>query len=109
MKVSQLISSHYEILTQDSLDIEFKGCYATDLLSAAIKSSKSSNILITIISHVNTVATAMMVDLPVIIITESKTIDQQMIDKANEEGIAIISTPLKTYEVIIDLHSRNII
>jgi len=109
MKVSHLLTENYQLLTMNSLDIEFNGCYATDLLSAAIKSSNSQNILITIISHVNTIATAMMVDLPVIIITESKKVDQQMIDRANEEGIAILSTSLKTHEVIIDLYARKII
>ncbi|MBU1093454.1 MAG: hypothetical protein KKH01_03235 [Firmicutes bacterium] len=110
MKVYDIINEDFKLMSQqDLITVEFQGCYATDLLSAAIKSSKPGNILITIISHMNTIATAMMVDLPVIIFTESRKIDQVMLDKANEVGIAIISTPLLTHEVIINLNQRGLI
>ena len=55
------------------------------------------------------IATAMMIDLPIIIISESRKIDEVMIQKANESGIAIISTPLFTHEVIIDLFQRGLL
>jgi len=87
--------------------LEFQGCDATDLLSAAIKISEPKNILITIISHLNTVALAVMVDLPAIIISEGRTVTHEMIERANNEHIAILQTTRKTHEVVIDLFQRG--
>lgn len=110
MICNDILNEKYTLITNElTKSNSYKGIYATDLLSAAIKSSQSGNILISIISHSNTVATAMMVDLPIIIISESRKIDDVMINKANESGIAIISTPLFTHEVIIDLFQRGLL
>ena len=108
MIIANLLSHHYHLMTDvKTIDQPFQGCYATDLLSQAIKSADPGNALITIIAHENTVALAMMIDLPLIIITEGKTISVEMIQKANQENICIISTSLKTHEVIIDLYQRG--
>ena len=110
MICKDILNQHYILLTNEQTQSNiYQGIYTTDLLSAAIKSSQSGNILVTIISHVNTVATAMMVDLPIIIISESRKVDHEMINRANQEGIAIIKTSLFTHEVVIDLHQRGLI
>ncbi|MDO9629230.1 MAG: hypothetical protein Q7I99_04955 [Acholeplasmataceae bacterium] len=108
MTVSDILSSSYLLLTnQNTLSNTFEGIYQTDLLSAAIKSAKPNQGLVTLISHVNTVALAMMIDLSLIIIAENRLISKEMIDKANEEGICILQTALKSFEVVIDLYQRG--
>jgi hypothetical protein len=108
MKISEILDLRYELLTEnDTANREFASFYATDLLSSAIKSANSHDILITIISHQNTVGLAMMIDLSGIIIAEDKDVSKIMIDKANEEGIAIIRTSMKTHEIIKDLVIRG--
>jgi hypothetical protein len=108
MIIKDIINRDYQLLTnQETSLVEFKGCYATDLLSAAIKSSEPNNILITIISHLNTVALAVMVDLPAIIISEGRSVNPEMIERANLEHIAILQTTRKTHEVVIDLFQRG--
>lgn len=110
MKIKDILSPNYTLLTESfSLEIEIEGCYATDLLSQAIKSADENNILITIISHQTTVGVASMINLPAIIICESRPVSLDMIEKANEHHIAILKTPMKTYEVILDLFKRGII
>jgi len=110
MKINELLSPQYTLLTHpNSLKNTYEGCYATDLLSAAIQGASSTNLLITLISNQNTIGLAMMIDLPAVIITEGKKVTEIMIQKANEEEIAILSTPLKTHEVIIDLMKRGLI
>jgi len=110
MLVSDIINSSYELLTeQKTLSNTFQGIYQTDLLSAAIKNAKPNDALITLISHVNTVALAMMIDLSLIIIAEYRFVSKDMIDKANEEGICILRTQMKSYEIVIDLFNRGLI
>ncbi len=106
MNISDILNVNYKLHTKD-LDITFNGIYATDLLSAAIKSAEPGNMLITIISHDNTIGCAMMIDLAAILITENRPVTQTMINKANEMHIAILSTPLKTHEAILDLKERG--
>jgi len=110
MKIRDILSKDYQLLTeQHTATISYKGCYQTDLLSAAIKSADVGNLLITIISSLNTVALAMMIDLSGVIITEEKKVSKEMIERANQENIALISTHLKSHEVIIDLYQRGLL
>ena len=108
--ISDILSDDYQLLTDiKTVNQEYKGIYATDLLSQAIQDGKSSNLLITIISNPNAIGVAIMMDFPGVIISANKPVTQMMIDKANEEEIAIIQTKLKTHEVIIDLFKRGLL
>ncbi len=110
MMITSMLSEHYQLMTDEkTVHQPFQGCYATDLLSQAIKSAEPSNALITIIAHENTVALAMMIDLPLVIICENKVISPMMIQKANEENICLLKTSLKTHEVVIDLYQRGLL
>jgi len=105
-----MLSDKYVSMTdQHLLDNTFHGLYATDLLSQAIHAAKSGHILLTIISNLNTIAVAVMIDLPCIIICSQKPISKSLIDKANEEGICVLSSKLHEHEVIIDLYQRGFI
>lgn len=106
----ELISKNFTCVSDlHTLGNAYQSCYVTDLLSAAIKSAGDHAILITLISHENTVALAMMIDLPVIIITEGRTITASMINKCNDENICLIHTHLKNHEVVIDLYQRGLL
>ncbi len=108
--ISEILTSDYKLLTDhQTIQQDFKDVYATDLLSQAILAGKSSNLLITIISNANAIGVAMMMDFPGVIISGNKPVTQNMIDKANEENIAIIQTKLQTHEVIIDLFKRGLL
>lgn len=110
MRVKDMLSSDYTLITEESTkENEVLGIYTTDLLSQAIKNMSEHEMLITIISHGTTVALAMMIDLSSIIIAEDKKVSKEMVDKANDAGIAILKTPLKVYEVVVDLKERGFI
>ena len=103
------MTTHYRLMTDNkTLDRSFKHIYTTDLLSQAIKSAKDDAVLITVISHENTVAVAMMIDIPILIVTENKKITNQMIEKCNEENICLFVTHLMSHEVVIDLYQRGL-
>ncbi len=110
MIAKDILTHDYQVMSHShTINNTFKGVYATDLLSQAIKSATEHVAFITLISHDTTVALAMMLDLPVIIITEGKKVMQSMIEKCNEENICLIQTSLKTHEVIIDFVKRGLI
>ncbi len=74
-------------------------CYSADLLSCVMSGAQHQSIWITLQCHGNIVAVAALLDLTAIIITEDAQPDEETITKANEEGITILSTAEKNYEV----------
>ncbi len=108
--IKDMINHNYCIVTDiNTYKNEFDGVYATDLLSTAIKHVKHKEALITIIATHTTISLSIMLDIEVVIISSGLEIDQKVIDKANENKIALIKTNLLTHEVIIDLYQRGFI
>jgi hypothetical protein len=82
------------------LDTEVTGGYAADLLSCVMAKAQTGNVWVTLQSHPNIVAVASLLDLAGIIITEGMTPDIITIEKAEEEGIPILTTQLTTYTIV---------
>jgi len=105
MKVSNLISNDYRLLTNEaSSQTIFVGIYVSDLLSNVLRQAKPENGLITTLANMNTIAVASMLDLALVIFAEGKMPTQEMISKANQEGIALLSSYKMAHEIVIDLH-----
>jgi len=108
MTIREILTSDYQMMSDtSSLDKTYHNVYAGDLLSVVMRSASKGCILISVISNLNTLAVAVLLDIPAIIITENQTVSQSMIERANLESIALITTPFKTHEVIIDLKDRG--
>jgi imidazolonepropionase-like amidohydrolase len=84
----------------DFTTITPNGGYTSDLLSCVMAGAKSRNIWVTLQAHGNIVAVAALLDLSAIIITEGATPDKVTIDKANKEGVNLLSTHLSSYETV---------
>ncbi len=76
-----------------------EGVYCGDLLSWVMSKAKAGNVWITIQSHINVIAVASLIGIPAIIIVEGSDVDQSVIDKAQEEEIAIFITHKPAYEI----------
>lgn len=61
--------------------------------------AKKDGIWITLQAHGNIVAVASLLEVAAVIITEDAQPDPSTIEKANEENVILLSTPLKNYEV----------
>ena len=91
------------------MENEFCDVYATDLISMVIKHGIDEPILMTQIDSDATLAVAMMLHLPAIIMTENHVLNNRLIEKANEENIAILTTALTTVDAIKRLVRMNIL
>ncbi|HHY42520.1 MAG TPA: AraC family transcriptional regulator [Thermoanaerobacterales bacterium] len=80
-------------------DREIRGGYASDLLSWVMAHAKENDLWITIQSHQNIVAVASLLNLAAIIIAENANIDDNTIEKAEQENIPIYSSDKSTYEI----------
>lgn len=106
MKVSELAKAlDLTVITnKDFADREIKSCYVGDLLSWVMGRAGQDSVWITIMSNVNIVAVAALVDMACIILAEGVAIDEEVIKKADSQGIIILSTDKNSYEAAIAVH-----
>jgi predicted transcriptional regulator len=90
------------------LDTEVSGGYAADLLSCVMANARKGNIWVTLQSHLNIVAVATLLELAGIIVTEDASLDAATLQKANEEGVPILTTPHTTFTIVGQLAQLGI-
>ena len=87
-------------LTGDSgLEREITGIYTCDLLSWAMAHASKGDAWITIHTHLNVVAVALLVETACVVIPEGIEVDAATIAKAEEEKDAILSSDKSAYEI----------
>jgi hypothetical protein len=74
------------------------GCYVSDLLSDVLARAEPGALWVTVQVHRNIVSVAGMKDVAGILITTGRRPDPAIIAEADEAGIALLATPLSTYE-----------
>lgn len=103
---------------KDAIDVEYvyfhDDCeilhgYTGDLLSMVMKNAKNDSIWITIQNHVNIVAVAAMVGVKAIVLCEGLEFSQEVIEKAKEEGINLLSSKENSFVVTGKIYSLGII
>ncbi len=82
---------------------EIDGVYAGDLLSWVMGRAKQSNAFVTIMSNINVLAVASLIDLSCVILAESVEPDPSFLEAAKEKEINVLSSSLTTYELCAKL------
>ena len=103
MNIKEIITSlDLKVLTtpKDFSTIEPESGYTSDLLSCVMAGAPHKSIWVTLQAHANIVAVATLLELAAVIITEGAQPDPETIDKADEEGLILLSTEKSTYYVV---------
>lgn len=102
MRLQQIVSAlDLKVSTGTAaLDREVTGGYTADLLSCAMAGAEPGFLWVTLQGHLNVVAVASLNDLAGVIVTENKPVAPETVNKAAEEGIPILQTPLSSFEVV---------
>lgn len=74
------------------------GAYASDLLSDVMAHAREGSLWLTIQSHPNVVAVALLTSLSAVVFAGGVRPDEDTVAKAQAEGINLITTDLPTYE-----------
>src|SRR5512138_2674440 len=88
---------------EKGLDNEVTGGYVGDLLSCVMAGASKGDIWVTLQGHPNVVAVATLVGLSGVIISESARIEMSTIEKANHEGIPMMTSHLTSFEIVAGL------
>jgi hypothetical protein len=93
---------------EKGLDREAGAGYCGDLLSDVMANSKKGALWLTIQSHQNIVAVAVLRELAAIILVNGRVPDEETKTKAQGEGIPILLSPLPAYELAGKLYEIGI-
>lgn len=103
MTIEQIIKElNLKLLTKprDLSQLSPVSGYVSDMLSCVMTGAKKQSIWVTLQAHNNIVAVACLLDLAAVIITEGANPDEDTIEKANEEGMVLLSTPHNSFFVV---------
>ncbi|MDP4117781.1 MAG: DRTGG domain-containing protein [Bacillota bacterium] len=105
--ISELIKNlDLNLLTdEDYEDKEITGVYIGDLLSWVMGKAQPGNVWITIMSNINIVAVASLTDVACILLTEGVVPDENVIKKANLQGVVVLASQKTSYELAKELHT----
>jgi hypothetical protein len=93
MKVTELAKAlDYKLVTPPGEDCEIVNGYTSDLLSDVMGNAEEGSVFITIQAHNNTIAVAMQLDFPAVIICNNRPIPNDMEEAAKRGGIGVLVT-----------------
>ena len=96
-------AAEFNVISLPDENKEICGAYSGDLLSWVMGNANPGNLWITIMSNINIVAVATLVDTSAIIVCEGVELDDTIIETAKSKGINIMSTTLTAYETALKI------
>lgn len=110
MKISDIVKScQLEVLSGGpSLDGEASGGYASDLLSDVMAHSRKGDVWVTLQTHPNTVAVAVLKEICAIIVVNGRKPEPETVRKAEAESVPILVTERPAFDLIGELHAMGL-
>ena len=107
-KIKEILRA--EVIVRGSLEREIRMICACDLMSDVLSCVQvgSSALLLTNLTHSQTVRTAEIAEIPVICFVRGRKPESQAIELAKKNGIVLLSTPFSLYEASGRLYREGI-
>ena len=90
------------------MDKEVLCGYVCDLLSWVMAHGEEGMAWVTVQTHLNVIAVAALADMACVILPEGITMEQDVLDKANAEGMCVLTSKLTAYEICGRLSAQGI-
>jgi predicted transcriptional regulator len=110
MKLSQIVESlEAKVLVGDDLlEKDIDTCGASDLMSDILAGLSEGCILLTGLTTVQVIRTAMVAGVGAVVFVRGKTPPQEVIDLAQEQELPLISSPYSMFVSCGRLHACNL-
>ncbi|MCC2254531.1 hypothetical protein LKD70_08885 [Ruminococcus sp. CLA-AA-H200] len=95
------------VLVKGQPDREISRIFCCDLLSIAMSKAPSDGVWVTVMGNRNTLAVATLTDVACIVLAEGVSLDEGTLEKAGEEGIAVLSTELPVFDIALEIHEAG--
>jgi len=89
-------------------DVPVSGGYVCDLLSDVMAHTKQGDLWVTRQVHENIVAVASLKDLAGIVLVNGRAPEEKTIQKAEQEGVALLLSELPAFEVVGRLYQEGV-
>lgn len=96
------------ICGQDKLDMDIPAAAASDMMSDVLAYTEGDRVLVSGLCTIHTVMTAQILDLSAIIFVRDKMPTQEMIERAEEDGIALLRTDYTMYFACGELYKHGL-
>ena len=107
MKLSQIVKAlDAKVLTgEDLLEKDIETCGASDLMSDILAGLSEGSILLTGLTTIQVIRTAMVAGVGAVVFVRAKTPPQEVIDLAQEQELPLISSPYSMFVSCGRLHA----
>ena len=82
--------------------------YTCDLLSWVMAHGAAGMAWVTVQTHMNVIAVASLMEMAAVIIPEGIEMETPSLEKAKEEGISVLESPLTAYEICARLAAKGL-
>ena len=97
-----------KVLVKGNPEREISKVFCCDLLSIAMGKAPTDSVWVTVMGNKNTLAVAALADVACIVLAEGIGMDGGTLTKAEEEGIAIISTELPIFDISLEIYKAGV-
>lgn len=97
-----------KVLVKGNPEREISKVFCCDLLSIAMGKAPTDSVWVTVMGNKNTLAVAALADVACIVLAEGIGMDEGTLTKAEEEGIAIISTELPIFDISLEIYKAGV-
>jgi serine kinase of HPr protein (carbohydrate metabolism regulator) len=96
------------LCSERNLGCEIDGGYASDMLSCVMAGAQKDNIWVTLLTHLNVIAVAVLLEIPAVVITENSPVEETVLKKAEDEGVVLLHTAEDNYAVVGKLYELGV-
>ena len=110
MKISEIVDALDATLLfgDDKLDKNITRCGAADLMSDILAAVSEDSILLTGLTTIQVIRTAMVADVGAVVFVRGKKPPQEVIDMAKAQGLPLITSPYSMFVSCGRLHACNL-
>ncbi|MBQ9324537.1 MAG: AraC family transcriptional regulator [Clostridia bacterium] len=87
---------------------EITCAYTCDLLSWVMSHGEEGMAWVTVQTHMNVIAVAVLADMACVVLPEEIDMEEESLKKAIDEGMCVLSSPLTGYEICGVLHAHQV-
>ncbi len=96
------------LCAERNLDQPILGGYASDMLSCVMAGAKKDAIWVTLLTHLNVIAVAVLLEIPAVIVSEHAPVDAAVRQKAEAEGIVLLHSAENTFTLVGKLYALGV-
>ena len=110
-EIANILDAYLPFHNEDMENKEYQFVFASDLMSdvlAMVTETNEETVLVTGLANPQTLRTAEMLDISLVVLVRNKILTEDLIDQAQDHGIQIMTTKFSMYETCGLLYGKGL-